>query len=397
MKTFFELLEFPLSEIAIDHTTAFTSCVNYLISKKVFPLFEQIKLEEFGSIINESLTIAAYCQKEMKDKQDTLSQFAAISTKLDTMGSNIHQLKDELQQIEDEKAKLLARLSQLDEQQKTLLARKELISHELSKITCDEQGTKAIITMANTDFLKYQERYNATNSKWSYFSKLFIEANQIETMEIDLNNSSSSFDAVNQPLSPITAISGWDDPLPSNPPASWSVTPPTERVIVRMEDPPLYSTQVFDAPMSKSATNSPGLWMKTNTVAHYDPFWVDYEVHHEKVVKLHNKVLDLNHSNWDLPPNPSKTLLKKHENWLRKKNYKRANLLAKAEKSVMAMRPLVDKKIKMDAEEMARDKEHEFLTYVWEKFHVFVTWSFSHYFEIIRIDADGNPIAPVNA
>lgn len=61
------------------------------------------------------------------------------------------------------------------------------------------------------------------------------------------------------------------------------------------------------------------------------------------------------------------------------------------------MRPLVDKKIKMDAEEIARDKEHEFMTYAWEKFHVFVTWSFPHYFEIIKIDAEGNPIASTKA
>ncbi|KAF7154035.1 hypothetical protein RHSIM_Rhsim01G0137600 [Rhododendron simsii] len=353
-------------------------------------------------------------------------------------------------------------------------------------------------------------------------------------MEIDPNNPSSSSDAVDQPLSPITAISGWDDPLPSNPPASWNVTPPTERVIIRMEDPPLYPNSsirrshvkvsyqfpwvreepramLLDSLLSmhyrpmpfqlveaggkpslknheslfERAKNQQPYWREVvrkpcfpagffddqpdisplpenpdwfqelekirynpplshahvgysiygnsdentakellaafafldihileehvpylnflrayetlHTAAPYDPFWVDYEVHHEKVVKLHNKVLALNHSNWDLPPNPSKTLLKKHQNWLLKKNYKRANLLAKAEKSVMAMRPLINKKIKMDAEEMARDKEHEFLTYAWEKFHVFVTWSFPHYFEIIRIDADGNPIAPINA
>ncbi|KAF7152253.1 hypothetical protein RHSIM_Rhsim01G0085100 [Rhododendron simsii] len=347
----------------------------------------------------------------------------------------------------------------------------------------------------------------------------------IELMETDLNIPSSAFDegrsSVDPPLFPITTISGWDDPLPSNPPVNWSANLPTERVIVKMEDPPLYpnfsirrshvkvsyqfpwvreepmamlldsllsmhyrpmpfqlaevggkpslenheslferaknqqpywkevvrkpcflagfsddqldisplpenpywfqelekirynpplshahvgysiygdsdentakellaafafldvhileeyvpylnflwaceTLQFYDSSLItthlhgfKSALPHIRLWMKTSTAAHYDPFWVDYEVHHEKVVKLHNKVLDLNNSNWELPPNPSRTLLKKHQSWLRRRDYKRANLLAKAKKSVMAMRPLIDKKIKMDAEEMARDR-----------------------------------------
>ncbi|KAF7128897.1 hypothetical protein RHSIM_Rhsim10G0117400 [Rhododendron simsii] len=184
--------------------------------------------------------------------------------------------------------------------------------------------------------------------------------NQIsETMEIDVKATPSSFEeensSVNCPLSPITTISGWDDPLPSNPPAIWGIKPPTERVVV------------------------------------------EYEINHDKVVNLHNKVMELESSTWDLPPNPSKTLFKKYQSWLKTKTHKKAELLAKAEKRVMAMRLLVDKKIKMDAEEMARAKEHEFLTYAWEKFHVFVAWSFPHYFEIIKIDDEGDPIAPVEA
>jgi hypothetical protein len=48
----------------------------------------------------------------------------------------------------------------------------------------------------------------------------------------------------------------------------------------------------------------------------------------------------------------------------------------------------------MDADEAAWENQHKFLTYAWSKFHVYVTWSFPHYFEIIQIDTDGNPVAP---
>ncbi|KAF7152333.1 hypothetical protein RHSIM_Rhsim01G0063400 [Rhododendron simsii] len=367
------MLELPLSEIVTDHISAFMSYVNHLISRKIRPLSEQIKLEEFGSSLNENLTIVAYCQKEMKEKQETINQIANVSKKLDSIGNNIHHLRNDLQQIDKEEAELLTRLGQFREERRSLLAQKELTNHELAGINYDEQGTKLIVSMARTDFLKYQEKFRVINVKWDDFSKMFKE---LKPMPFQL------------------AEAGGKPSLENH-----------ESLFKKAKNQQAYWKEVFYESSLitthlhgfKSALPLIRLWMKTSTATHYDPFWVDYEVHHEKVVKLHNKVLDLNHSNWDLPPNLSKTLLKKYQNWLRKKNHKRANLLAKAEKSVMAMRPLVDKKIKMDAEEMTRDKEHEFLTYAWEKFHVFVTWSFPHYFEIVRIDANGNPIAPINA
>lgn len=110
------MLELPLAEIATDHSPAFTSCVSQLIAKKVLPLSEHIRLEEFWSNLSENLTVAAYCQKEMKEKYDVMHQFANVSEELDTMGNNIHQLKNKLQQIDVEEAKLLARLGKLREE-----------------------------------------------------------------------------------------------------------------------------------------------------------------------------------------------------------------------------------------------------------------------------------------
>lgn len=74
-----------------------------------------------------------------------------------------------------EEAKLLACLDKLREERKSLLAQKQLINHDLANITYDEQGVKAMVSVAKADFLKNQERYNVIDNRWSYFTKLFME------------------------------------------------------------------------------------------------------------------------------------------------------------------------------------------------------------------------------
>lgn len=91
------------------------------------------------------------------------------------MGNTFHQLKDRLHQINVEEAELLAHLGKLKEERISLLAQKELINHELANINHDEQGIKAMVSMARDDFLKNQEKYNVTDNKWNYFTKLFME------------------------------------------------------------------------------------------------------------------------------------------------------------------------------------------------------------------------------
>lgn len=169
VKSFFRMLELPLAEIATDHTPPFTSCVNHLIAKKVLSESEHIRLEEFWSSLSENLTVVAYCQKEMKEKLDTINQFANVSGKLDVMGNTIYQLKDRLHQLDVEEAELIARLGKLREERRSLLAQKELINHELANINHDEHGIKAMVSMAIVDFLKNQERYNVIDNGWSYF------------------------------------------------------------------------------------------------------------------------------------------------------------------------------------------------------------------------------------
>ncbi|KAF7127015.1 hypothetical protein RHSIM_Rhsim11G0018000 [Rhododendron simsii] len=163
------------NQIATDHNLAFTNYVSHLIANKELPLSEHIRLEEFWSSLSENLTVAAYCQKGMKEKRDTIDQFANVSKKLDTMGNNIQHLKDKLHQIDMEKAKLLARLGKLREERRCLLAQKELINHELTNINYDEQRIEAMVFMDRADFLKNQERYNVIDNKWSYFKRLFME------------------------------------------------------------------------------------------------------------------------------------------------------------------------------------------------------------------------------
>lgn len=66
----------------------------------------------------------------------------------------------------------------------------------------------------------------------------------IEKMEVDMKINSSTFgensSSIEDQYSPITATTGWDYPLPSDPPASWGIIPRIERVVVKMEEAPLY-------------------------------------------------------------------------------------------------------------------------------------------------------------
>ncbi|KAI8573075.1 hypothetical protein RHMOL_Rhmol01G0250500 [Rhododendron molle] len=65
----------------------------------------------------------------------------------------------------------------------------------------------------------------------------------------------------------------------------------------------------------------------------------------------------------------------------RKYPKKEAQLQRKAKAMVLSFRPLSEKKLKLDAEEVTRKMEMQFLQFAWTKFHSLVTWSFPHYFE----------------
>ncbi|KAI8572244.1 hypothetical protein RHMOL_Rhmol01G0182800 [Rhododendron molle] len=91
------------------------------------------------------------------------------------MGNTISQLEERLHQLDVEVATLIARVVNLRQERRSLLAQKELINHELANINHDEQGIKELVSMARVDFLKNQERYNVKDNRWSYFTKLFME------------------------------------------------------------------------------------------------------------------------------------------------------------------------------------------------------------------------------
>ncbi|KAF7126358.1 hypothetical protein RHSIM_Rhsim11G0028400 [Rhododendron simsii] len=122
LKSFFRMLELPLVEIATNHTIAFSNSVSQLIANKVLPLSEHIRLEEFWSTLSENLTTVAICQKQTKEKRDTMDQFANVSKNLDAMGNNIQHLKAKLHQIDMEQAELVTRLGKLKEEKRSLLA-----------------------------------------------------------------------------------------------------------------------------------------------------------------------------------------------------------------------------------------------------------------------------------
>lgn len=78
---------------------------------------------------------------------------------------------------------------------------------------------------------------------------------KMEKMEIDKKINFPAFDgsssSIDDQYSPITATSGWDQPLPSNPPASWGLKSPKERVIVKMEKHPSILIPAFVVLTSK--------------------------------------------------------------------------------------------------------------------------------------------------
>ncbi|KAF7141930.1 hypothetical protein RHSIM_Rhsim06G0202100 [Rhododendron simsii] len=175
LEAFFRMLEVPLAEIANNYSIAFSESVSRLIAKKVLPLSEHIRLEKFWATLSENLTTAAICQKQMKEKRDSIDQFANVSKDLDTMGNNIEHLKVKLHQIDMEEAELITRLGQLKEERKSLLTEKESINHKLANINYNEQEIEVMVSVARSNFLENQEMYNLIDNKWSYFKRLFME------------------------------------------------------------------------------------------------------------------------------------------------------------------------------------------------------------------------------
>ncbi|KAF7153737.1 hypothetical protein RHSIM_Rhsim01G0158600 [Rhododendron simsii] len=312
-----EVLPIASQEVATTKTSMVSpSSVNEMCepidSKEGPSLSEHFKLEEFGSNLSESLTIAAYCQKEMKEKCDIMSQFANVSNELDTMGNNIHQLKDKLHQIDVEEAKLLAHLGQLREERKSLLAQKELINHNLANITYDEQGIKAMVSVAKADFLKNEERYNVFDNRWSYFTKLFMKFKSKIQEEPRAMLLDSLLSMTYRPM-PFQLVEACGKPNMESHESLFERAKNQQNYWKELRyDPPLshahkgYSIYV-DSDETKAKELMAAfafldihileehvpylnfLWA-SSTAAHYDPFWVDYEVSHDKVVSLHIKI-----------------------------------------------------------------------------------------------------------
>lgn len=68
---------------------------------------------------------------------------------------------------------------------------------------------------------------------------------------------------------------------------------------------------------------------------------------------------------------------------MKRNAFKLSKFELKAKSLVLKIRPLIEKKLKLDEENKVRMKENEFFSFTWARFHALVTWSFPHYFQII--------------
>ena len=126
------------------------------------------------------------------------------------------------------------------------------------------------------------------------------------------------------------------------------------------------------------------MWMKSNTAAlGFNQNLHDYEILHGQVIRLHNKMDNLKEKYFERSISDSKRLRKKFGNHKKRNALKLAKLEIKAKTLVLKIRPLMEKKLKIDEENKVRMMEKEFFDFTWARFHALVTWSFPHYFQVI--------------
>lgn len=124
------------------------------------------------------------------------------------------------------------------------------------------------------------------------------------------------------------------------------------------------------------------MWQKSNTATHgFNQDLHDYDLMHHKLTKLHDRVLALQEPLTFLPLPPS-SFERNTTGWPRNSQQKRPNLREMPRKWFFNS-GLFSKKIQLDAEANIRKREHEFLSFAWERFHALVTWSFPHHFKIV--------------
>jgi hypothetical protein len=126
------------------------------------------------------------------------------------------------------------------------------------------------------------------------------------------------------------------------------------------------------------------MWMKNNTAAFvFNQDLHEYEILHDRITRLHNKIEHLKEDSFDTSSGISKRLRRRFKSCLKRNTFKLAKSEVKAKNLVLKIRPLIEKKLKFDEEERIRMKEKEFFNFSWARFHALVTWSFPHYFQVI--------------
>ncbi|KAI8529877.1 hypothetical protein RHMOL_Rhmol11G0008700 [Rhododendron molle] len=102
IKEFFDFLKIPFEELVAEKSAEFTSCIESLSQKHVFPLKEQIVLENFASSLNDTISLFRYYKGENGQKQELIDNLSNVTAKFSTMHNDASTLKSRLLAIDQE-------------------------------------------------------------------------------------------------------------------------------------------------------------------------------------------------------------------------------------------------------------------------------------------------------
>lgn len=173
---FFGFLKIPFDDLVTNRSTEFTACIEKLVQRQVFPLKEQIVLENFSTSLNDTFSLFRYYKEEICQKQSLINSLSNISTKLVTMHDSLLTLKSRLATINQEERELLLRLDQLRSKKKALLAEKDQHSQDFKRLSEEGRGVSVQVSAARADLQRNSLRRDELLVKWDTFSSFFMYA-----------------------------------------------------------------------------------------------------------------------------------------------------------------------------------------------------------------------------
>ncbi|XP_058218941.1 uncharacterized protein LOC131329670 isoform X2 [Rhododendron vialii] len=173
---FFDHLKAPFDQMVMGGPATFVDCVNKLVQRHVFPLKEQIVLENFSSSLDDTISLFRYHEEEINQKQKLIDQLSGISIKLTTVHDDLLTLKSELLAIDQEEEKLLLRLDQLRSKRNILLTEKDRYTQDFKHLSDEGRGVYAQASVARADLQRNSLKRDEILAKWATFKSFFTHA-----------------------------------------------------------------------------------------------------------------------------------------------------------------------------------------------------------------------------